>query len=222
MIATKEVDGYERTRRVRRKQNMATIDCDILLPDDPNASMFDEDWREKRKRAIGSDVALNFIAAVKEDNYEREKRYAARVEQKCLDLTRQLTLEFLEKQRLAGANELATEVIPTFFSKNISGSIRSMIAAAPTSTRDFDAASALLGISRNEPEPGLQDPTVTTSPALATQSPTKTASAASSESEKSGSEDLAQPPVVKSRKRSRDDHGVAEGPAQKRPHTDSE
>jgi hypothetical protein len=220
MIATKEVNGYERVRRIRRTKNMAHIDCDILLPDDPNATLFDEDWREKRSRVIGSDVVLNFITAVKDDHHERQKQYAANVEKKCMDLTRQITLEFLEKQGVVGAAELTTE-LPAFFTENVSGSIRSMIAGAPVTTQEFDAASVLLGLSRSEPEPGLQDPIVTTSPPLATTNSPKTASAASPDSEAPGSGDLAQPPVV-NRKRSRDDQGVAEGPAQKRPHPDSE
>jgi hypothetical protein len=275
MIATKEVNGHERTRRIRRTKNMAYIDCDILLPDDPNQSLFDEDWREKRSRFLGGDVVLNFISAVKNDHHERQKEYAASVEKKCLDLTRQITLEYLEKQGVLGASNLTTE-LPAFFTQNVSGSIRNMIAGAPVSTQDFDAASSLLGLSRSEPEPvAVQTPIVAgaeragttnftntatatnaanvanasapassgaapktasridkdsalesshaaTSPSLDFTNPSKAASAVSMKSDHPDSDRLPRIPVFNRNKRSRDDQGYGEQPAQKRPHTDSE
>lgn len=266
MIATKEVNGHERTRRVRRTKNMSYIDCDILLPDDPNQSLFDEEWREKRSRFLAGDVVLNFIGAVKEDHHERQKKYALDVEQKCLNLTRQITLEFLEREGVVGAKELTSE-LPAFFTDNVSGSVHNMIAGAPVSTEDFDAAAALLGLSRNEPEPASQKPaahgaggpkifnatkSAATSAAPASRNVSKAAprtdeelalescpaspsapldttspspKAASADPGESGHPDsakLPRIPVFNRNKRSRDDQGSAEEPAQKRPHTDAE
>ncbi|KAJ5770274.1 uncharacterized protein N7511_002325 [Penicillium nucicola] len=152
MIATKEVDGLSRVRRVRRTKNMKFIDCDIHLPDDPNQSIFDDDWKERRARFYAGDVVLNFISTVKDDNFERQKQYAHNVEQKCLDLTKKLTENYLSRHGLTGASDTQPMAsMPAELEQQISSSVRGMISGAPVSTVDFDAASALLGLSQAEP-----------------------------------------------------------------------
>ncbi|KAJ5812963.1 hypothetical protein N7447_009986 [Penicillium robsamsonii] len=147
MIATKELNGSnERVRRVRRTKNMASIDCDIMVPDDPNQTLFDDDWREKRARYLGGDVVLNFIGAVKEDHHEREKKYAKAVEQKCLDLTKQLTNEYLNRTENAGMTNITQNRLPADLTQNVSYAVNNMIAGAPVSTEEFDAAAALLSM----------------------------------------------------------------------------
>ncbi|KXG52702.1 Zinc finger, PHD-finger [Penicillium griseofulvum] len=154
MIATKELNGNERVRRVRRPKNMASIDCDIMLPDDPNQSLFDEDWREKRARFLGGDVVLNFITAVKEDHHEREIKYAEAVEKKCLELTKQLTNEYLNRAESAGiTTNIAQNGPPADLTQNVSDAVNNMIASAPASAEDFDAALALLGMASGQPAP---------------------------------------------------------------------
>lgn len=153
MIATKEINGSnERTRRVRRTKNMAYIDCDIMIPDDPNQTLFDHDWREKRARFLGGDVVLNFITAVKDDHHERENEYARAVERKCLDLTKQLTNEYLNRAETAGiTNNITQNGLPAEFTQNISSAVNSMIAGAPVSTHEFDAAATLLSMATSQP-----------------------------------------------------------------------
>ncbi|OQE44288.1 hypothetical protein PENCOP_c002G08253 [Penicillium coprophilum] len=155
MIATKELNGSnERTRRVRRTKNMAFIDCDIMLPDDPNQSLFDEDWREKRARFLAGDVVLNFITAVKDDHHERENKYAKAVEQKCLALTKQITNEYLSRTETAGStNNITQNCLPADLTQNVSNAVNNMIAGAPVSTEEFDAAAALLSMATSQPAP---------------------------------------------------------------------
>lgn len=153
MMDTRHASGHERVRRIRRPKNLALVDCDIMLPDDPNQSLFDEDYREKRARFLAGDVVLNFIGAVKEDHRERQINYAKRVEKKCLDLTRQITHEFLEREGVVLSDKDRTAELPAFLAGNVSDSVRHMIAGAPVTTEDFDAATMLLGISRSEPMP---------------------------------------------------------------------
>ncbi|KAJ9480601.1 hypothetical protein VN97_g12950, partial [Penicillium thymicola] len=153
MIATKEINGSnERTRRVRRTKNMAYIDCDIMLPDDPNQTLFDDDWREKRARFLGGDVVLNFISAVKNDHHERENEYARDVERKCLNLTKQLTNEYLNRAETTGmTNNITQNGLPAEFTQNVSSAVNSMITGAPVSTHEFDAAAALLSMATSQP-----------------------------------------------------------------------
>ncbi|KAJ5841905.1 hypothetical protein N7534_011735 [Penicillium rubens] len=249
MIASKDINGSnERTRRVRRTKNMAYIDCDIMLPDDPNQSLFDEEWREKRSRFLGGDVCLNFITAVKNDHRERENEYARNVERKCLDLTKQLTNEYLNRAETAGIpNNLTEKGLPADFTQNVSSAVNSMIAGAPVSTEEFDAAAALLSMATSQPpavgeghiaeaagpaSPVAQKPLsrideestlgsshAATSPPPEASHPAK----ASSDAEEShDSELLPRIPVFKRNKRSRpDDHGSAGEPAQKRQYTKS-
>ncbi|OQE15211.1 hypothetical protein PENFLA_c033G09103 [Penicillium flavigenum] len=249
MIATKEINGSnERTRRVRRTKNMAYIDCDIMLPDDPNQSLFDDDWREKRARFLGGDVCLNFITAVKNDHRERENEYARTVERKCLDLTKQLTNEYLNRAETTGiSNDLTEKGLPADFTQNVSSAVNTMIAGAPVSTEEFDAATALLGmatslppavgeghiaeaagpaspvaqkpLSRIDEESTLGSSHAATSPPPEASLPAK----ASSDAEEShDSELLPRIPVFKRNKRSRpDDHGSSGEPAQKRQYTKS-
>ncbi|KAI3282926.1 hypothetical protein CBS147309_976 [Penicillium roqueforti] len=250
MIATKEINGSnERTRRVRRTKNMAYIDCDIMLPDDPNQSLFDEDWRDKRARFLGGDVVLNFITAVKEDHHEREKEYARIVERKCLELTKQLTSDYLNRAENAGiTNNIAQNGLPAEFTQNVSHAVNNMIAGAPVSTEEFDAATALLGMATSQPpavgeghiaeaagpaSPVAQKPLsrideestlgsshAPTSPPLGTSHPPNASSDA--ESHHSDSELLPRIPVFNRNKRSRaDDHGSAGERAQKRQYTKS-
>jgi hypothetical protein len=149
MIATKEVDGIQHFRRVRRTKNMKFIDCDIRLPDDPNQSIFDDDWKERRARFYAGDVVLNFISSVKDDHFERQTKYANNVEQKCLDLTKKITEEYLARHGTTGPSDTQSRAtLPTDLQQKISASVRGMISGAPVSTADFDAASALLGLSR--------------------------------------------------------------------------
>ncbi|CAI7632876.1 unnamed protein product [Penicillium glandicola] len=250
MIATKEFNGNERTRRVRRTKNIAYIDCDIMLPDDPNQSLFDEDWREKRARFLGGDVVLNFISAVKNDHLEREKEYAKTVEQKCLDLTKQLTNEYLNRAQPAGiTNNITQNGLPAELTQNVSYAVNNMIAGAPVSTEDFDAAAALLGMATSQPpavgeghiaeaagptspvaqktlsrideESTLGSSHAATPPPLDTSHPPK-ASPDAEELHHSDSEHLPRIPVFNRNKRSRaDDQGSAGEPAQKRQYTKS-
>jgi hypothetical protein len=195
MIATKEVDGNDRVRRVRRTKNMSYIDCDILLPDDPNQTLFDDDWKESRSRVHAGDIVFAFIDQVKNDNNERQAKFAQALEKKCLDLTRQITHEYLERQGVAGAKELTEQQRhPAFLAENVSGTVASMVAGTPGLTGDLDAASVLLALSRSGTGPSLTE-----------------------------SEPVLRPiPAMNPNKRSRDDQELAEEPAQKRPHTDSE
>ncbi|KAJ5366392.1 Zinc finger PHD-finger [Penicillium brevicompactum] len=222
MIVTKENCGHERARRVRRTKNMAYVDCDILLPDDPNQSLFDEEYREKRARFLAGDVVLNFIGAVKEDHRERQVKYAAQVEKKCLDLTRQITHEFLERQGAAGAKEPTSEV-PASLKENVTTSVRNMIAGAPVTTNDLDAATLLLGLARTlaEPTPSSSKGQETVDLTEPIPSP-KAASANSVESEKTDTQKAPRLKIFHRGKRARDDEGSLEEPAQKRQHTDSE
>ncbi|KAJ5952776.1 Zinc finger PHD-finger [Penicillium vulpinum] len=155
MIATKDLNGSdERIRRIRRTKNMAFIDCDIMVPDDPNQSLFDEDWREKRARFLGGDVCLNFITAVKEDHHESQKKYAKDVEQKCLDLTKQITNDYINRAETAGSSTNITQTgLPTDLSRNVSYAVNSMIVGAPVSNDEFDAAAALLSMAASQPAP---------------------------------------------------------------------
>ncbi|EKV16064.1 hypothetical protein PDIG_11750 [Penicillium digitatum PHI26] len=252
MIATKEINGSnERTRRVRRTKNMAYIDCDIMLPDDPNQSLFDDDWREKRARFLGGDVVLNFITAVKDDHHEREIEYARIVERKCLDLTKQLTNEYLNRAETAGiTNNITQNGLPADFTQNVSYAVSNMIAGAPVSTEEFDAAAALLSMASSQPplavgeghiaeaagpaspiaqktlsrideESTLGSSHAATSPPPDTTHPPK-ASSDAEESHHSDSELLPRIPVFNRNKRSRtDDQGSAGEPAQKRQYTKS-
>ncbi|KAJ5423393.1 Zinc finger PHD-finger [Penicillium cf. griseofulvum] len=160
MIATKELNGSnERVRRVRRTKNMASIDCDIMLPDDPNQSLFDDDWREKRARFLGGDVVLNFISAVKEDHHEREIKYAKAVEKRCLELTKQLTNEYLNRAETAGVtNNITQNGLPADLTENVSYAVNNMIASAPASAEDFDAAAALLSMATGQSAPPAPAP----------------------------------------------------------------
>ncbi|KAJ5295670.1 hypothetical protein PENANT_c001G06447 [Penicillium antarcticum] len=153
MIATKEVDGISRFRRVRRSKNMKFIDCDIRLPDDPNQSIFDDDWKERRARFCAGDVVLNFISTVKDDNFERQTKYANNVEQKCLDLSKKIAEDYFTRHGLTGASDAQSMTnLPPDLKQQISSSVRGMISGAPVSTADFDAASVLLSLSRAEPQ----------------------------------------------------------------------
>lgn len=249
MIATKELDGHVRTRRIRRTKNMSSVDCDILVPDDPNQSLFDDDWKEKRSRFLAGDVVLNFIGAVKEDHHERQIQFAQRVERKCLDLTRQITNDYLARAGTTGAASLPSpNGLPADFTRNVSGAVQSMIAGAPVTTQEFDAASALLGLAHSQPlavgdgqiaepagpaspaapqtlsrideESTLESSHVATSPPPDTSIAPKALSDASDESHHSESEMLPRIPVFKHNKRSRaDDQDSAEEPALKRQHT---
>jgi hypothetical protein len=223
MIATKEFEGQTRTRRVRRPQKMSFIDCDITVPEDPNQSLFDDDWKEKRARFPAGDVVLNFIGAVKEDHAERQKQFARDVEQKCLDLTKQLTAEFLSRQAETSGTAHLASGLPETFTQNLSGAVQSMVAGAPVSTREFDAAAALLSMATHQAPPvgeghiadaaaSSVPPSVPTSPVAAPEG----ASDASGETHRSEIRALPRIPAL-SRKRSRaDDQGAGEEPAQKR------
>lgn len=249
MMDTKHVSGRERVRRIRRTKNLALVDCDIMLPDDPNQSLFDEEYREKRARFLAGDVVLNFIGAVKEDHRERQINYAKRVEKKCLDLTRQITHEFLEREGVVLSDKDRTAELPAFLTGNVSDSVRHMIAGAPVTTEDFDAATMLLGMSRSEPMPApttkgretvdLTEPITTTGDAVAEKtasrvdedsalesSPAATSpipSPKSVESEKTDTQEAPRLANVNRGKRARDDddEGSLEEPAQKRQHTES-
>ncbi|KAJ6184011.1 hypothetical protein N7519_005312 [Penicillium mononematosum] len=203
---------------------------------------------EKRARFLGGDVCLNFITAVKNDHRERENEYARTVERKCLDLTKQLTNEYLNRAETAGiSNNLTEKGLPAEFTQNVSSAVNTMIAGAPVSTEEFDAATALLGMATSQPpavgeghiaeaagpaSPVAQKPLsrideestlgsshAATSPPPEAPHPAK----ASSDAEEShDSELLPRIPVFKRNKRSRpDDHGSAGEPAQKRQYTKS-
>ncbi|KAJ5956211.1 hypothetical protein N7501_010490 [Penicillium viridicatum] len=249
MIATKEINGSnERTRRVRRTKNMAYIDCDIMVPDDPNQTLFDEDWREKRARFLGGDVVLNFITAVKEDHHERENEYARDVERKCLNLTKQLTNEYLNRAETAGiTNNITQNGLPAEFTQNVSSAVNSMISGAPVSTHEFDAAAALLSMATSQPplavgEGHVAEAAGPTSPvaqktlsrideestlgsshaATSPPAPKASSDADDEESRHAGSNLLPRIPVFNRNKRSRtDDQGSAGEPAQKRQYTKS-
>ncbi|KAF7521025.1 hypothetical protein PCG10_008595 [Penicillium crustosum] len=249
MIATKEINGSnERTRRVRRTKNMASIDCDIMIPDDPNQTLFDDDWREKRARFLGGDVVLNFITAVKDDHHERENEYARAVERKCLDLTKQLTNEYLNRAETAGiTNNITQNGLPAEFTQNVSSAVNTMIAGAPVSTHEFDAAAALLSMANTQPPLAVgeghiaeaagptspvdqktlsridEESTLGSSHAANSPPPPKASSnAEDEESHHAGSELLPRIPVFNRNKRSRtEDQGSAGEPAQKRQYTKS-
>ncbi|KAJ5782490.1 Zinc finger PHD-finger [Penicillium paradoxum] len=241
MIATKDFEGLERTRRVRRTKNMELIDCDIMLPDDPNQSLFNDDWKEKRSRFPAGDVVLNFIGAVKDDHYEREIQFAERVERKCLDLTKKLTNEYLSRVDTIGAtNLISSNALPAELKQTVSDAVHSTIRGI--SAQEFDAVSALLGMAGPQPlavgdghiaeaaGPALppapqtlariDEESTLGSSHLATSPPPKAPSTASEEAHPSGSELLPRIPVFNRNKRSRaDDQESAEEPAQKRQHT---
>lgn len=246
MIATKEFEGFERTRRIRRTKNMSHIDCDILLPDDPNQSLFDDDWKEKRSRFAAGDVVLNFIGAVKDDHREREIQFAERVERKCLDLTKQITHDYLSRAAPTGtANPVSSNALDTALTRDVSDTVHGALTGI--TGEEFDAASALLDFARPQPlaasdshiapvpgpasppaqqalsrvdeDSALDSSRLATSPPPDTPNPPKAPSDAS-ETHHSESELLPRIPVFKRNKRSRaDDQGSAEEPAQKRQYT---
>ncbi|KAJ5121508.1 Zinc finger PHD-finger [Penicillium bovifimosum] len=141
----KTFEDETRPRRVRWPRTMAFIDCEITVPDNPNDGLFGDDWKEKRARGPAADVVLNFITAVKQDHAERHHLKEKEIEQKCLDLAKQMTAEFLSNQpsqaETSGAAHLASG-LPEAFKGKVSNAARTLVAGG----RELDAANALLSM----------------------------------------------------------------------------
>ncbi|KAJ5121368.1 Zinc finger PHD-finger [Penicillium bovifimosum] len=58
MVSKNTFEGEVRPRRVRRPRNMALLDCDVIVPDDPDDSPFDE------AGVPTGGVVLDFIGAI--------------------------------------------------------------------------------------------------------------------------------------------------------------
>ncbi|KAJ5121367.1 uncharacterized protein N7515_009328 [Penicillium bovifimosum] len=65
MVGANTFEGEVRPRRVRRPRNMASLDCDVIVPDDPGDSPFDE------AGVPTGGVVVDFIGAVKAQHAER-------------------------------------------------------------------------------------------------------------------------------------------------------
>ncbi|KAJ6065293.1 hypothetical protein N7444_000946 [Penicillium canescens] len=226
MIATKEVDGFQHFRRVRRPKNMKFIDCDIRLPDDPNQSIFDDDWKERRARFYAGDVVLKFISTVKDDHFERQTKYANNVEQKCLDLTKKITEDYLARNGLAGASDAQSmNNLASDLEQQISTSVRGMI-TAPGESHMTEPPSPKAG-SRTDEGIAVESSHATSPTSLNHPKGPKAPSHASQRSEHDDSDLLPRIPVFTSamfnrNKRSRaddKDQDSVEEPAQKRLHT---
>ncbi|KAJ5121347.1 Zinc finger PHD-finger [Penicillium bovifimosum] len=100
MVSKNAFEDEVRPRRVRRPRNMALLDCDVIVPDDPDDSPFDE------AGVPTGGVVLSFISAVKQDHAERERlKQKQELKRKCLDLTRRVTAEFFST---SGAGHLGS------------------------------------------------------------------------------------------------------------------
>ncbi|KAJ5121369.1 Zinc finger PHD-finger [Penicillium bovifimosum] len=67
MVSKNTFEGEVRPRRVRRPRNMALLDCDVIVPDDPDDSPFDE------AGVPTGGVVLDFIGAVKAQHAKRRR-----------------------------------------------------------------------------------------------------------------------------------------------------
>ncbi|CAG8108587.1 unnamed protein product [Penicillium olsonii] len=151
MVVTKEVGGGElRTRRHRRTAGTSFLDCEILLPDGPNDSLFSREWRDERHIIPAGDVVFEFIGAVKWENCQRVAQYS-RIEAKCLDAARSLARQFFREGR---ADPELVSGLPPSLAEGVSESVGRILAGTEVPQEAVDAATALLGLSRPSPTSG--------------------------------------------------------------------
>ncbi|KAJ5166039.1 hypothetical protein N7492_006335 [Penicillium capsulatum] len=154
------IDGRVQERRVRRPKNtVSDVDIDILTSDDPKETSFDDDWREKRFRLPAGDVIMSFISAVHEDARRREQRYYGRIQKTAVDVARRLTFEHF----YVGPHTPASPPLPAPLERNITAAIEGM-KSGHVSSEQYDAASALLGLSQSHPRAAVGDQTATDPP----------------------------------------------------------
>ncbi|KAJ5102170.1 hypothetical protein NUU61_004392 [Penicillium alfredii] len=150
MIATKEVDGQTRVRRVRRTKNMQSIDIDVRLPETSDQTMFDDDWREKRAHLPAGDITMDFISSVKEKRENRTRSFFKNVEKQCLKMAKQMTLDFFARTGNSGIT--SSNGCPVELVQNISSGLQN-VQSGTWSTDQFDAAACLLNLSQTAVPP---------------------------------------------------------------------
>lgn len=160
MIVSKVVEGRLQKRRVRRPKNtVSSVDIDILASDDPGETSFDDDWREKRFHLPVGDVVMSFVSAVHENNRRREHDYFERIQKTAVNVARQLTLEHFS----TAPNATSSQAIPASLEQNINTAIQN-IKSGEIPNEQYDAASALLGLSQGQSNIVPDDQTATDSP----------------------------------------------------------
>ncbi|KAJ5611099.1 hypothetical protein N7510_007818 [Penicillium lagena] len=150
MIAIKErEDGGEHVRRVRRPKNMRSIDVDVSFSDDPEKTLFDDEWREQRARLPAGDLILEFIDTVKHDRSRREKEHMLHVEKQCLSMARIITMEYY---RRLGIDHPAQVVSDHGVSSEIAAGISTVVQQSMDGkTPDHEAATVLLALAHMGP-----------------------------------------------------------------------
>ncbi|KAJ5811501.1 hypothetical protein N7474_007802 [Penicillium riverlandense] len=150
MIAIKEQeDGGEHVRRVRRPKNMRSIDVDVSFSDDPEKTLFDDEWRERRARLPAGDLILQFIDTVKLDRSRREKEHMLHVERQCMSMARIITMEYY---RRLGIDDPAQVVSEHGVSSEIADGISTVVKQSMDGkTPDHEAATVLLALAHTGP-----------------------------------------------------------------------